>query len=168
MALPTYSSRKVSVAWSGVSFEGFAPDSFITFSRNTDITDEEVGADSQVSISIMPDLSGTCTLSLQKESPTNIALSSLLNAQQVGGIYIADMSIVDPSGSALARLSNAHIKTSPEQSFGSTATGITYDWVFFCEKLEFLSTPEGILPDNLTADVISAVDTAANFLQDLG
>lgn len=165
MALPVYAARSVNVAWSGITFEGFAKDSFITFSRNADITDEEVGADGQTSISINPDYSGTCTLSLQKESPTNIALSGIINTQRAdGGIYIADMTIVDPSGSAIAKLSKAHIKTAPEVPFGETATGTTYDWVFFAQDIIFQSVPEGVLPGNdSVAAALSAIDTAEDF-----
>ena len=166
MALPTYSSRNVKASWGGTDFEGFMPDSFISFSRNTDITDEEVGADSQLSISIVPDRSGTCTMSFQKMSPTNIALSALLNSQEAeGGIYIADISIVDPAGSAVAQLTNAHIKTAPEVSFGSSATGVSYDWVFYCEKMNFLSTPAGII-DGDNADIVARAAAAVGTLAD--
>lgn len=165
MSLPVYSSRKVNVAWSGVLFEGFAPDSFITLARNADITDTEVGADGQVSISMLPDWTGTATLSLQKESPTNIALSGMLNAQRASsGLYRANLTIIDPSGSCIATLTAAHIKTAPELGFGSSATGTTYDWVFFAEDFIFQSTPEGILPENpAIAQAQSAISSAVDF-----
>lgn len=167
MALPTYASNKVSVAWSGIPFEGFAPDSFVSLNMNTDITDEEVGADGQLSISVNPDQTGTITVVLQKNSPTNIALSSILQTQKSnGGIYTAGMSVVDPSGSALAKADGAHIKTSPEMTFSSSAAGTSYTWVFFCEKLDFLSTPEGVL-GGASSDIVSIagslVDGATDF-----
>ena len=143
MSLPIYASRKVSVSWGGVTFQGFAPDSFVTFARNGDITDEEVGADGKLSISILPDRSGTSTISLQKESPTNIALASLLNRQVAGDyIVIADLNIHDPSGSSIATLKNCHVKTAPEIGFSSSATGTSYDWTFFSEEMWFLSSAE--------------------------
>lgn len=165
MALPTYNSASVNAAWSGVNFEGFAPDSFITFARNGDITDEEMGADKKLSISILPDDSGTCTIQLQKNSPSNIALSALLKKQKKnGGIFVADMSVVDPSGGAIARLQKAHIKTAPEIVFSSSATGTAMSWTFYVEDMDFLDLPEGILASNPNlAAIASAADTAADF-----
>jgi hypothetical protein len=151
MALPVYSSREVSIAWSGQKLDGLAPDSFVTFSLNSDLTDEEVGADGQVNISRLPDNTGSCTFSFQQNSTANLILSGILLAQQNSPTFITgSLTIVDPSGSVLALLTNAHIKTAPEVSLGSTATGATRDWVFFCENMNFTEAPEGVA--TLTGD----------------
>jgi len=145
MALPVYSSRDVSVSWSGVSLNGLAPDSFITFSRNSDLTDEEVGSDGELSISRLPDRTGVCTISLQQNSEANIILSGIIAAQESSSSFIrGSLSIGDPSGSVLASLTNCHVKTAPEITLGSTAAGQTKDWVFYCEKMIFTSAPEGV------------------------
>ena len=149
MALPVYSSRDVSVTWSGVALDGLAPDSFVTFSRNVDITDEEVGSDGKVAISRSPDKTGTCTLSFQQTSEANLVLSGVLAAQEGSPTFITgSLSIVDPSGSVVALLTNCHIKTAPETVLGNTATGQSKDWVFFCEGMNFTSLPEGIAGDS--------------------
>lgn len=147
MALPTYSSRDVSVAWNGTPLDGLAPDSFVTYSRTVDITDEEVGADGKLAISRSPDKTGTCTLSFQQNSVSNRILSGILEAQEGSPTFITgSLTVVDPSGSLLATFTNAHIKTAPEGGLGITATGQSYDWVFFCEGLNFTSSPEGTDP----------------------
>jgi hypothetical protein len=145
MALPVYSSKDVSLAWSGQKLDGLAPDSFVTFSLNSDITDEEVGADGQVNISRLPDGTGVCTLSFQQNSNSNLILSGVLAAQKNSPTFITgSLTVVDPSGSVLALLTGAHIKTAPEVTLGSSATGATRDWVFFCEEMNFTSVPEGV------------------------
>lgn len=145
MALPVYSSRDVTVTWNGVSLNGLAPDSFVSFSRNSDLTDEEVGSGGDLSISRLPDRTGLCTISLQQNSEANIILSGIIAAQEASNVFITgSLSINDPSGSVIALLTNAHIKTSPEVTLGSSATGQTKDWVFFCEKMVFTSAPEGL------------------------
>lgn len=157
MALPVYSSKEVSVAWTGQKLDGLAPDSFVTFSLNSDITDEEVGADGQVNISRLPDGSGTCTISLQQNSTSNLILSGIL-AAQVGvtkAFVTGSLTVVDPSGSVLALMTGAHIKTAPENSLGSTATGVTRDWVFFCETMAFTSLPEGVAEDSTEAALVA-------------
>lgn len=170
MALPTYSSRKLSVAWSGIPFEGLAPDTAVEFSQNADITDEEVGADGLTSISVLPDQSGTVTVTLQQNSPTNIALSGIVNAQRAeGDIYISDLVILDPAGGSIALCSNCHIKTPPSVGFGSTATGQTREWVFYIENVLWQDTPDGVLSDNpVVSQALSLINGAVDFAQSVG
>ncbi len=148
MALPVYSSLDVQVSWNGVAIDGLAPDSFITFSRNADITDEEVGASGELSISVLPDRTGTCTISLQQNSRSNLILSGVMLAQEESGSFIRGaLTIADPSGSVLALLTGVHLKKAPEVTLGSSASGKTRDWVFFCETMKFTSAPTGLADD---------------------
>ena len=157
MALPVYSSKEVAVSWSGTALDGLAPDSFVTLALNSDLTDEEVGADGQLSISRMPDGTGTVTLSFQQQSNANLILSGVLLSQQNSPTFITgSLTVVDPSGSVLALMTNAHIKTAPEQTLGSSATGVTRDWVFFCESMNFTSKPEGVDGSTANAALVSA------------
>jgi hypothetical protein len=145
MALPVYSSRDVSIAWAGVALDGLAPDTFVTFSRSVDLTDEEVGSDGKVAISRTPDKTGSCTLSFQQNSEANLILSGVMAAQEGSSTFITgSITVVDPSGSTVALLTNCHIKTAPETTLGITATGQSKDWVFFCEGMNFTSAPEGV------------------------
>ncbi len=164
--LPVYSSRNVRVSYLTYDLEGLAPDSFVEFSLSSDLTDEEIGADGSVAISISPDQTGTCTISLQYNSPSNAFLSGVLNLQRTSGsLARGSFTIKDPSGGVIAKLTDAHIKTAPTVSLGSTATGNTQDWVFFCQKLHFVSTPEGIGDEaGLFADALAAVENVNNFL----
>lgn len=146
MALPVYSSRDVLMSWNGLPISGFTPDSFITSSRNVDLTDEEVGASGELSTSINPDRTGTCKVSLQQQSPSNQILSGILNTQDAGGaLVIGNLTVTDPSGSILALLSGAYLKTAPEVSLGSSATGSSREWTFFVEHLNFTSVPDGLV-----------------------
>ena len=164
MALPTYSSRRVAVAWSGVNLSGLAPDSFVTFSRTGPITDTESGADGQVSISYLPDETGTCTIQTQQNGSANWILSGVLAAQEEARVpIIGSLTVTDPSGSVIAIMTNCHIQESPEISLGSTATGNSFSWTFFCERIRFLSSPEPVpgLEDD-AARILGAIDTIVN------
>ncbi len=156
MALPVYTSKEVSVAWAGQKLDGLAPDSYVTFSRSSDITDEEVGGDGQVAISRLPDGTGTCTLSFQQTSTSNLILSGILAAQLNSPTFITgSLTVVDPSGSVLALLTNAHIKTAPEVTLGSTANGATRDWVFFVEGMNFVAVPEGVAQESAEVALVA-------------
>lgn len=140
MALPVFSSKLVNVAFGSVPLSGLSADSFITFSRNSDLTTNEVGADGQLQTSVLPDKSGSCTISLQQNSLSNAFLSDVLDYQDENGrLIVADLTVTDPSGSILAELKNAHLMTAPEVSLGSDAAGNSYDWTFYCETIRFTS-----------------------------
>lgn len=160
MALPVYSSKDVTVAFGGVALEGLAADNFITFTPNSDETDEEVGADGQSMISYMADISGACTVSLQQSSPSNLVLSGVVGTQRATRqLQIANLTVTDPSGSVIAFMRNCHIKSKPEIGLGASATGTTRDWVFYCQEMFYTSTPDGLVADDTAARVASAVDT---------
>jgi len=158
--IPVYSSRLVKIAWAGHTFLGLAPDSFIEIAPNTDETDEEVGADSGTAISMSPDFGGTVTIKLQQNSPSNQRLSAIVNAQKLSGRLVStNMTIKDPSGSVIALLFDAHIKTSPTMTRGNTATGSSHDWVFYVQDMNIQAVPEGF------ADEASAIADAASIGQ---
>lgn len=160
-SLPTYSSRDVQVSFAGQAITSLAPDSFITFSLNSPITDTEVGADGSISISYSPDETGSCTISVQQNSPSDLFLSAVLAGQrQQRKLVKADISINDPAGSILAYLGTCHIQEAPEVSLGSTASGATRDYVFFVEQLHFGAFGQS----GLEADIVSAATTAAGIV----
>lgn len=165
MSLPVYASRNVVLNFLGHPLQGLAPESFVEFALNSDLTEEEVGADGSVSISMSPDETGTCTISLQQESPSNIFLSKVLNLQRSAGtIASGAFTLKDPSGSILAKLSGAHIKTAPTIGLGSSASGQTRDWVIFCKKMIFSSVPEDYVDSTgVLADLTAAAENATSF-----
>lgn len=162
MALPTYSSRDVNVSYCGYPLTGLSPDTFVTLARNADLTDEEVGADGQLSVSRMPDRTGTCTITLQQNSLGNLVLAEVINRQETGVPFITgSLEITDPSGTILATLTNAHIKTAPEIGFGSSASGSTRAYVFYCEGMRFTSAPNGI---GLASGDVSAISAGVDVI----
>lgn len=164
MALPTYVSSAVTVSWAGYSFQDFAPDSFVVLKRNSDITDEESGADSNVAISFLPDETGMAEFTFQQGSQTDSVLSGVLEAQRANQQLVkGDIVVNDPSGSVLARLVSCHIKTYPEIDLGSSATGKSRKYVFFVEKFEIVSQGAGVSGD-LNTDVAAGISTLTSLL----
>lgn len=170
MALEVYSSRDVQVAWAGIAFSGFASDSFVGIEPNADLTDEEVGADGQLATSINPDRTGTVTIALQQNSQTNLVLSGVLHDQMYKGRKFrkGDLTVADPSGSVLAYLKGAYIKTRPSISLGSTSTGNSYTWTFFCEEMIYTPAPPGIskaVADSAALEVKAAISKLDSLLR---
>lgn len=164
MALPVYSSKDVKINWVGAPLTGLAPDTFVTFSYNSDNTDEKIGADGSVEISLNPDRSGTCTLTFLQESFTNAVLGGVQSAIKGGGFLPqGTLTIADPSGSVLAILRGAHIKTAPEIVMGATTQERA--WTFFVEDLWFAATTKEVAKTITDADadrIVGLIDTIAN------
>jgi hypothetical protein len=159
MALPTYASENVIVTWGGPLLSGFAPDSFITMSRNSDFTEEEVGADGSVSISKLPDKTGSVTLSFQTGSDSAKIIAGVIAWQDANSDTISGtMLISDPSGRVLATLRGAHVKSMNEIDLGSSDSGKSYQFTFFVEQFIFTPTPVGIDGD-VAPQVAAGVDT---------
>ena len=159
MSIPVYSSIDVSVSWGQNVLGGLAPDSFVTLARNGDLTDEEVGASGELAISRLPDRTGTCTISLQQGGSGTYLIAEVIRQQEESGTFLReDLIIRDPAGSVLAELTGCHVKTAPEITLGSTATGSTRDVVFFCERMKFTPTAHGVNPlDTVITDIKSTV-----------
>lgn len=139
MALDVYSSRDVIVNWGGIGLDGFAPDSFITVSRNEDFTDEEVGADGKLQISVHPNRTATVTLVFQQNSSSNRVFSYVQETQnKTNKLIITSLSLTDPSSGTTFALGKAHLKSSPDFTYGSSATGQTREWTLFVENMTWL------------------------------
>jgi len=165
MSLPVFSSRNIKVNWLGKKLGGLAPDSSVVITPSSPTTETEVGADGEISISLLPDFTGTVTLSFQYNSPSNHYLSAVYNAQRASGtLYRGDLGIHDPSGGVAAVLRRAHIQSRPEVTIGSSAAGQTQNWTFFCEDMLYMSTLDGFdIPANILADIGSFKDAIEAF-----
>lgn len=154
MSLPVFNSKKVSVAWRGYALSGLAEDG-ISITPSADVTETSVGMDGQVSISFLPDETGQVTFSFQYQARTNMVLSGVLEAQRrTGELYVGDLAVSDPSSGVHLRLVKAHIQSKPEISIGSSVSGNTKDWTFFCERLEYIPNPSGVtVPTEVTTGI---------------
>lgn len=168
MAYEVYSSAEVNIAWGGVPFKGLAGEGFVTITPNSDVTVEDIGADSGLSTSISPDRTGTVVIQLQQVSPTNRLLGGLITDQLTGSKKFkrADLTIVDPSGSVIVLCKGAYIKGRPEITLGSSTEGNYYSWTFYCEELIYTAVPEGVSSaiKNSSADQLAGAISILNGL----
>jgi len=132
-----YSSADASVIWGGTALFGLAPDSGITVARNSDLTDEEVGMQGgDAVISILPDGSYTITITFQQESDGDRVLAAAVAEQLSRRILYRLPLLIKTNTGETVEAREAHIKTRPERTWGSTATGATRAWVFYASKVK--------------------------------
>jgi hypothetical protein len=144
MAHSVWSPKDVNIAWNVLgAITGFADDTFVVLSRNTDMTEETVGADGTLATTRNADRTGSIAITLMQTAESNILLSAVANAQEKATKFLTGaLTITDPSGSVLAVATGAYLKAMPEVTLGSGQN--SKEWMFFCEGLEYTSVPEGI------------------------
>jgi hypothetical protein len=148
-----YSSADTTLIFNSTPLIGLAPDSGIGVTRNADLTEEEVGMQGDLAISIPPDRSGTITLTFQQDSQGHRILSDLLNRQESGRFLLRAPLMAKFNTGETVIIPKAHLKQAPERTWGSSAVGSTRAWVFYGDKLIF----------NNQADFLS-VANALNFI----
>ena len=161
MAHLTYSSRGVASNFSGLPIDGYADDSFVTITYNSDFSDPTVGADGEVALAISPDQTGTVAFDLIDTSAGAKRLAQLYSLQRVTDEPIRQPLIIsDPSGATLVLCNNAHL-----QSIGEGTLGLgnnTRTFTFFVEEMLFTAVPKGV--GEATAAIVTEVNDFVNSL----
>lgn len=145
--LNSYSPKDVNVSFSGIAISGFAPDSFIRIRRNSDILNETVGSQGELSLTKIADKTGEIEIELLQTSESNILLSGILLGFEFGtaSIPVGELIIQEPSGSNFTIAHNAYIKMAPEIELGADQNSRV--WTFGCEELVYTSAPAGFSPE---------------------
>lgn len=85
-----YDPQNVNVVVDGVTVTGFSEDSLINCERNEDRMIPYIGVKGEGTYSISNNNSGTITLTLQQESPTNKKLQSLASNKSEFALSVID------------------------------------------------------------------------------
>lgn len=169
--LRDYSSAQVAISWGGINFVGFAPDTFVTLSRNTPNTNNSVGADGSVGITFNADKSGTIEITLMQTSTTHRVLSAAQAQQDFSGkLFRSNMTVTDPSGGFIAKAQRVHIMEPPEVTLGSDQNEKT--WTFYAERIDFADAPAGFVQgagevskiDDILSGLSEVTDAIGGFL----
>lgn len=130
----TYDPAGIIFTFGGILISGYAPDTFITATRNSDAFTLQVGAGGQTCRSRSQDKSGTITVSLMQSSPTNDVLSALADIDEKTGSGLGAVLIKDVNGTTVISAENAWIKKKPEAPFAKEAS--IREWVIETGELD--------------------------------
>ncbi len=136
MPANTFRFDDVTVAFAGVPISGFAPDTSIQWSRNTDAYTIAVGAGGEAGRAGSADKSGTVTLTLLQTSPVNGVLSALAAADELTGDGVGLLVIKDLSGLTVISAATAWIRKLPDGALGGELQN--REWVFETDNLKVL------------------------------
>lgn len=114
----TYSPDRVKVTYGGNTIKGMADGTFITVSQITDGITSQAGADGEVARAMSADRRMRVVLTLQQTAPSNEALSTAYDADQLsGGEVPLPLSITDLRGASLFASGAAWIVKKADSGF---------------------------------------------------
>lgn len=134
----TYAPDKVIVNFANETIQGFAPGTFITATRNTDLWEMVVGSDGEVTRIKSSDKSGMVTVTLQQSSPSNTTLQVVAAADAISNAGVYPLLIQDfTSEDGLVAAANAFIKRLPDWA-RAQADQSSVEWIFACPVLNIV------------------------------
>lgn len=158
-----YSPAKTTLTYAGIlTFKGVAEGTFFEMARNNPRTDVTVGAKGDPAITRTADRTGTVTVTLLQNSPTNQYLSNIVSTEDVEDkLFRADIVASDPSGGVVAVAKRCHIQEPAPIVLGDGQNAKV--WTFYSEDVSYLTVPEGLT--EIVADaqeVVSAISAVSD------
>lgn len=139
MATKVYDSTEVTVSFSGVPIKGYADGEFLTITFESNVFDDMVGTDGEVTRSKTNDFRATATIKLLSTSDSNDLLSAIYNVDRkaANGAGIGVFLVKDRQGRSVYMASESWIQKPPDVSFDKTATA--REWVIRLANLEYFT-----------------------------
>lgn len=134
MQFSNYDPQRVVGSFNGILFLGYMDGTFITADRAEDGFSTQIGATGDVTRVRNRNKSGTVTLTLQAQSPTNQLLSAIAAQDELFGTGTGALMVKDLNGTTLLLAQIAWIQKIPATEFSDDASG--REWVFACAELE--------------------------------
>jgi hypothetical protein len=141
MAQSVYSPKDVDISFGGqVNIDGW--DS-ITLSRNSENTAKNISADGRLGLTYSADMTGAFDIEVQQQnSAANTFFAELQRSQdQAQKPVFYNITITDKSGGMLAELQGAFLDMPSSQDLSAEAGSRT--WMFYVERIAYLSDPSG-------------------------
>jgi hypothetical protein len=122
----TYDSEKVIITFGGVPIGGYAEGTFVSVKASSDRYTKKVGADGAIVRSRKHDGTHGVDLTLQKTSPSNTYLTTVVNMDKLANMGMMPLSITDLSGGSLHFWPQAWISKDPDVDYGDEAANIAW------------------------------------------
>lgn len=133
----TYQPDLVTVSWNGIIIQGFAPDTFVTATRNNDSWNLTVGSGGDSTRAKSGDKSGRVEVTLLASSITNAALSAAIALDEATGASVGPLGVKDLSGDDAVVAGRAWIVKPADQEKANTESNRV--WIFETGELEIVN-----------------------------
>ena len=132
-----YSPTDVSISVDGFEVTGYAEDSMVEISRNSEARTLHVGAQGEVVVTLTADRSGQIKINLKQNSPANQKLTELYNQLESFSCIVKDSSLPNSSASG----SECYVQKLPDWKRGKEVGEV--EWVLLVADLDM--TCDGLL-----------------------
>ncbi len=132
-----YDPLQVSFSFMGARISGYCDDTFIEVEREEDAFTKHVGSLGDVTRVRNLNRSGSVTLTLMAEAPSNDILTALAIADEQFGEEFGPLLIMDHNGNMEVFSSTAWIKKMPKIERGKESGTVV--WEFECADLEIIA-----------------------------
>lgn len=130
----TYSPAGVVLSIAGIyTVDGYATDSLITLSKNSDNVSTTVGSTGKTERTVNPDNNYTLTVSLAQTSNTNRVFNALATLDNASHRALFPIFAKDNSGNSLFIADTCWVQSIPEISYTDDIE--TYTWTIFCSGM---------------------------------
>lgn len=144
MAVRTFDPKSVIVTIGDVPMSGYADGTFLEITADTQQWTKVVGADGFTTRVKSNDYGGVMTLTLSQSSPSNDALSALLNVDKISNAGVVPILIKDLSGSTIMFSASGWIQQFPDVTFGNEINNRA--WVIDLSDMDILVGGNGENP----------------------
>jgi len=144
MGVKTYDPKLVAASFRGVPLTGFAPDTFVTASRNNDTWSINIGAQGDGTRTKMGDKSGRVEMTFLAESETNATLTAYHLLDEQTGTGLGALLVKDLSGGDSVLAETAWIVKPADQEKANSGSNRT--WIFETENLEITNAGIPLTP----------------------
>jgi len=134
MSVATYDPKQIALVLGGVLVTGYGENSIVSHARNSDSFTKRIGADGKVTRTRSADRSGRITITLQQSSTTNLVLSALLKADELGEGGTVPYLMKDNNGTTVFSSGTAWITRLPDDERANEAGDI--EWTIDVSEME--------------------------------
>ena len=120
-----YNPSEVTITFTALPFEGgFADGEFVSWAWDSNVADDVVGTDGEVSVSVNNDARATVTLKLMQTSALNRVLVQLMNLRRRGGgaLGVGPFALVVGNTGETLVAPESWVMKAPDGSLDRTAT----------------------------------------------
>lgn len=119
MSVKTFNMAEMTVIFGNVIIGGYAPGNSIKVTMNSDLYNEQIGADGEGARARINDRSATIELTLMQTSASNDELSAIAILDGNTGDGVLPLLLKDPNGNTVYSTNCAYISKLPDAEFGT-------------------------------------------------
>lgn len=134
MAIATYDPKANTITLGTLILSGFAENKFLSAKRKTATFSSQVGCSGEVARTKSNDRRGEITFTTLASSPTNDALSNLLELDENTGGGVGPFQLADLNGTTLLHAFNAWLTKAPDTELAKELGEV--EWVIEVDSLD--------------------------------